>query len=110
MPLDVAGDWVVVDGTETISFFRRLTERDFDSPRAVDNTLGRVLDKDVMEARYQISRDGKVWHVWEEKLPFPVPAVNDVIEDADGVRWVVKKVMFGTLKSRYQIVCVRERQ
>jgi hypothetical protein len=109
--IDPGGDFAVVDNLETVIYYRRTGNATFDEGSVLDNALRRDV------AREEVPTDGATlfrvktrWHIWAEDLgPGPPPKVNDVIQDAAGVRWSVTDVDEGTLQTRWRLLSVRER-
>lgn len=109
MALDVTGDYAVVDGTETVTLFRRQRTGGFDAGLSVTSCLRRVATRLEIEQLGQVAMVGMVWHLWATNTGSPPPKIGDVIEDADDVRWTVSAVDYAVLSSRYRLVCVMER-
>ncbi len=109
--IDPSDDFAVVDNLEAVTFYRRTGNSTFDEGAICESALRRDV------AREEIQVDGATlvrikarWHIWAADLgQGPPPKVNDVIQDAAGIRWSVLDVDEGTLQSRYLIHAVQER-
>lgn len=117
--LDIADDYEVFDNLEAVTYFRRKGAGAFDAGTAVSGALREV------GSRFETQRKGSnVQQILGWNLPtvqvgsfeFPAPPlgiadpkVNDVIQDASGVRWSVVKVDCDTLQTRWYLQTVQER-
>jgi hypothetical protein len=109
--IDPSGDFAVVDNVETVIYYRRTGNSTFDEGSVCDNALRRD------ESREEVQTEGATlvriktrWHIWAEDLGAgPSPKVNDVIQDAAGIRWSVTDVDEGTLQTRWQMLAIQER-
>jgi hypothetical protein len=109
--IDPSEDFAVVDDRETITYYRRTGNSSFDEGSVCDNALRRDVRREEVQLNgASLVRIKTRWHIWAADLAQgPPPKVNDVIQDAAGVRWSVLEVDEGTLQSRYRIQAVQER-
>lgn len=109
--IDPTDDFTVVDSTETVTYYRRTGNSTFDQGSVCTSALRRdVSREEVQTGGATLVRVKVRWHVWAADLgDGPQPKVNDVIQDAAGVRWSVLDVDEGTLQTRYLIHAVQER-
>lgn len=108
---EIEDDFEVVDGLQSVSYFRRTAEGTFASAQTVRSVLRREAFKEEIEAAGggQLARDGVVFHLWVRRLAGTVPKKHDVVRDAASVRWTVLEVRRSTLDTRYRVLCVKER-
>ena len=106
----------IVDKTETVRLYRRLTESTFDNfanSVEVTKALGRPLRREELIGpnASRLHKGGKVWHLWKSELGTVVPKIGDKIVDADGVAWSILPdgIDTNTWGSRYQITTAKER-
>ena len=80
-----------------------------------EKTLSSVGEPGVVRA----SSRTLTWEFWQEwldsatavapaTLPCPTPKIRDVVEDADGVRWVVREVEKKLMGNVFKCRCLRE--
>jgi hypothetical protein len=109
--IDPSDDFAVVDNVETVIYYRRTGNATFDEGTVCNSALRRDV------GREEVQTDGATlvrvktrWHIWAADLgPGPSPKVNDVIEDAAGLRWSITDVDEGTLQTRWRLQSIQER-
>lgn len=109
--IDPGGDYAVVDNTEQVIYYRRLTSSTFDEGTILQSALRRdITKKEVQTSGATLVRIEVRWHIWSADLGQGLPPkVNDVIEDSAGIRWSVIDVDEGTLQTRWRLITVQER-
>jgi hypothetical protein len=119
LQLGIENDYVIFDNLETVTYFRRVSNSGFDAGTVVAGALREV------GMRTEVQRAGSlVKQTLGFNLPTvlvgdfanPVaplgvsdPKVNDVIQDAAGVRWSVIETDNATLQTRWYCRTVQER-
>jgi hypothetical protein len=124
LQLDIANDYQVFDNLETVTYFRRTSNSGFDGGTviALNGSAGALRE---VGSRFETQHRGSnVQQTLSWNLPtalvgsfaFPVapngiadPKVNDVIQDAAGVRWSVVHVDSDTLQTRWYLTTMQER-
>lgn len=97
------------DGLETVTLYRRLSPSTFDAGTTVTNVLRRAATREELAAAgASLKQTGLVWHLWAANVAGPGPKVNDVVQDADGVRWSVLRADKQTLGTRHRLTTIRE--
>jgi hypothetical protein len=110
--LDASRTYLIVEATEKVDFFPRLSESPpTESAIRIDYAKRRAPRKE------EYGPDGAllhgidlVWHLWRVLMIGQVPKIGDVIRDLFGVRWTILNLDIQTFKERYRCQCSREPQ
>jgi hypothetical protein len=118
--IDIADDYEVFDNLETVTYFRRIGAGTFDAGTTVTGALREVGTRVETQRRGSNVQQTLAWNlptVQVGSFEFPAPPlgiadpkVNDVIQDAAGVRWSVLKVDSDTLQTRWYFQTMQERK
>lgn len=115
MTFDPSADYLIFDGIETVSLIARSRTNGQGAtveaaPVSVAGAFREELSKRDLAAGEGFLASGKAlaWNLPEPTLGDTVPAVLDLIEDGDGVQWIVQNVTYNTLVAFYRVVCSRE--
>jgi hypothetical protein len=119
LQLDIENDYQVFDNLETVTYYRRLGAGTFDAGTTVTGTLREVGSRFETQRKGSNVQQALPWNlptVQVGSFANPVaplgiadPKVNDVIQDAAGVRWSVLKVDSDTLQTRWYLQTMQER-
>lgn len=109
---DIAGDYLYVDGTETVTFTRRT-----DSATATcDGSQRQEVSASGLRLFGEIAAnpDDMIWHLPKDELLTAglvqlSPAPNDTIEDAAGVTWIVRDAVYVEMIEQWHVLSTRER-
>jgi hypothetical protein len=109
--IDPSDDFAVMDNLETVTYYRRTGSSTFDQGTVCTNALRRDVHREEVQTEgASLVRIKTRWHIWAADLGAGwSPKVNDVIQDANGVRWSVSDVDEGTLQTRWRLLTVQER-
>jgi hypothetical protein len=108
---NVGGDFAVVDGLESVTYYRRTGTSAFDSGTLCPHALRRVLGKETFAGAdgAPLRRTRLRWHIWSADLQAgAAPKVGDVIQDAANVRYTVQHADTTTFASRFAFEAVQE--
>jgi hypothetical protein len=109
--IDTADDWKLVEGRETVTYFKRIAENRLAAGVTVPNAKRFPVRKDRLQADSLLAKIDVVWRLWKNQLPAElaghVPCVGEIIQDAAGVRWIVKMVEILSLGQSYRLACER---
>jgi hypothetical protein len=119
LQLDIENDYQVFDNLETITYYRRTSSSGFDAGTQVVGALREVGMRTETQRRGSNVQQVLAWNLptvlvgsFANPVP-PVgiadPKVNDVIQDAAGVRWSVVHVDSDTLQTRWYLQTMQER-
>lgn len=105
LPLNVGGDFAVINATETVTLIPRVTDSGFSAALTVPAALRRdATREDIESAGGSLGKTGNVFHLWAANIPGGYkPKRRDVLQDADGVRYDVLKVQVQTLDTRFRL-------
>lgn len=119
LQLDIENDFQVFDNLETVTYYRRVGPGTFDSGIVVTGALREVATRVEVQRRGSNVQQTLAWNlptVQVGDFANPVhpngiadPKVNDVIQDAAGVRWSVIQVDNATLQTRWYLHVMQER-
>ncbi len=118
LQLDIANDFQVFDNLEVVTYFRRTSNAGFDAGTQVTGALREVGTRQEIQRKGSIVRQTLAWNlptvqVGDFAIPVGIgttdPKVNDVIQDAAGVRWSVIQADNDTLQTRWYLQTVQER-
>lgn len=106
----MADDWRIMDDVRTATYYSRSGPSTFAAGVSVTDCLRRATDKnDQARPPGPLAQQQVDWHLWVARLGATVPKTTDVIEEADGSRWVVTKVDKLDEGQRYRCRCLKER-
>jgi hypothetical protein len=108
VPLNFGQPWLLVDGTEPITYYRRTTGDNYDDGTSVANAKRRVTQQTIAQTMGQMTSQQLVWHIWAGQLGGAAPKIGDVIEDGAGVTWNVVDRNVETQGTRFRLTTVRE--
>lgn len=110
MPLfDFTTDYLVLDTTEAVAYFRRTGSQTFDAGTAVANALRLDVTKDEKQNTALSYLIDVRWLIYKAQVGATEPKVNDVVQDAGGKRWTVTKVEVDAICQSYWLDSVREK-
>ncbi len=103
-----------LDPRQESGTFRSLVAGTDDPPEYLDVTLARMgrrqpTQEEIKATSFKGDEQVAVWCVLDEEVvgAAVVPKLNDLIVDAAGLVWIVKKVEALLLATRYHCTCVR---
>src|SRR6516162_8216317 len=120
LQLGIENDYQIFDNLETVTYFRRLSNSGFDGGTVVAGALREVAMRSERQLQAaSILKQVETWNlptVLVGRFANPVlpngktdPKVNDVIQDAAGVRWSVIESDIATLQTRWYFHTIQER-
>ncbi len=107
MTLDIAGDYVIFDGGETITL--RQVRSDGSVSATISNaTSGVISQRRASFQGIEISGDEKAWSLNATQVGTKGVIVDDIIIDPSGRTWRVLSSELKTLDTRWYVVCRRQ--
>lgn len=107
--LDVTKDYLNWDNTEavTVSLIRTTGT----TARTIANALRRAINRtDSQVAGVQIGAESTAWNIAVDQMTTGDEIKEgDTVTDADSVVWTVKIVALLTFKTRWRVVCTKNR-
>jgi hypothetical protein len=85
-----------------ITLYRRQPGGTYDGGTAVAHALATGGERGSTDGDPRLSTKQRTWHLWAAEAGDP-PKVDDVIEDANGDRWVVDQAQVLTLGTRFRV-------
>lgn len=103
MTLNIASDFLVFDGLESISYLVRTGEATFAA--GVPATALNVTASKSQGGNGKIAttRTTATWHLWQESLGAVLPKITDRFIDSAGATWIVDSVRFDRLTGHYEV-------
>jgi hypothetical protein len=109
MPPDLTLTYRCVDGDETVTLYRRLTESTFDGGTPIKHAKRFEATVGELFAAGALLQDvSLVWWLWQDTLGGVVPERNWVIQDAAAARWTVLVVDHDEEGRSYELTCIQE--
>jgi hypothetical protein len=116
LSLDLTNEWQVIGNTQAITLFRRTGANTFDAGTPVANAFSPGYDANLVASGKIIPKTDNSWYLWAIQTIGPPPSpdnpppkINDVIEDAAGIRWVIWRVQVQAWGDRFFIDTKQER-
>lgn len=119
LQVDIRNDFAVFDNLETVTYYRRIANSQFDAGTVVTGALREQDNRAELQRKGSNVRRTLAWDlpiVQVGSFAVPVaplgtsdPKVNDVIQDAAGVRWSVLSADLATLQTRAYLQTMQER-
>ena len=112
--LSMANTWQLLANPTTITYHQRTGSGTFAAGVQVDYAFKTAVERDAQAlTEYgQLASGQSTFHLWRAKLGGIIPKANDVIEDDEGVRWMVYGVTNAardtTGVQRYRCLVTRE--
>lgn len=100
--LDIAGDYKLFDGTETVTF----TSRPGDTAHEVAFCLRTRFDREEIAfvSDLGLGATSLPLHVPKLECGEYVPKAGDYVEDATGAKWTILRVRFRQLTEMYRVI------
>lgn len=107
---NIGQEWVYMQNTEGVIFFRKTADGTFDAGTVVANALRLEVLKDMTGGSLGVlSKNSLRWLLWNSQTGNPAPKIGDVIQDAGGTRWSAWNVDIQAWGARYLIETRQER-
>lgn len=68
LTIDVSNEFQIVDNTESVVYYRRLTSSTFDSGTVVPHALRRVATKQELQLASSLANQGLIWNLWTSEV------------------------------------------
>ena len=111
MTLDLSDEYLVPDNTESLVYSSKALGSTF----TVNNALRNLVTKELIEGRHFkdviIHGESVNFHVWAAEFPDGfMPIISDQFVDAENITWVVTRLNFDTLRTRWKLECLELRR
>lgn len=105
MPLevDLSDDHEVWDTVETISYFAKTVEKPPQTGVPVEGTLWLAIRKDRLLGDSILAQMDLTVNLAVGKLGEIVPKTDDIMQRADGTRWIIKLVEFVAAECEFRV-------
>lgn len=108
MDLNLASDFGTLDGLVAVTYFRRTAEDGFAVGIGVPKALKRAVTHYDQSGVVLVSQRETVWHIPDSAVAGTPSKTGDVVQEADGTRWVVERAEQQTIATRWRLICRRE--
>lgn len=114
MSLDLSNDYLVIDDLQTVTYKVKTGEgssgNTYQNPVTVPNAYWEEATvQDWQTAPLTLGQIARVVHLWTNQLSGVVPRQGDLVTDANGLAWVVRRVERLDLDQngvqRYRCIC-----
>lgn len=107
--VDCSLEFQFMSNTEQVTLYRKLTDGTFDAGTVIVNALRLNVEKDLTGGGRGLVRKHHLdWYVWSVQCGLPPVKVNDVIQDAAGVRWTIWNVDVQAWGARFLVQTLQE--
>lgn len=91
--LNLANDWAVVDDLQTVTWYVKVSEGQFNSAVSVGCAYWEELNQmDYLKNPDLLNRQSRALHVWTNQLSGVVPKLSDKVVDVLGQTWYIDSI------------------